>query len=300
MRLPLAAATVCLAAAAAADPAPIIGGTAAGVGDFPSVVAITVGDGLCTGTLIHRDWVVTAAHCLSPVDVQLPSQEAVTQSVRVYFGTVDLLRSAGEVRTAALTIPKPEFSSASLGRNDIGLIKLAQPMTAVAPSPVNVDPARAPVGTTVTMVGFGATELAGGGTLGAEFVLPGRASTSCAAYGMTDDALLCFSQTDGMGKCRGDSGGPSFAALDGRPSLVGVTSFGDVDCAQVSADTRTDAEEQFLRAYVPDLDGCSGDEDCPDAGAGCCSARARGAPSMLLGIASLALALRRRSRRSAA
>jgi hypothetical protein len=263
-RLPPAAVSLCIATAAAASPAPIIGGTPATLGQYPTVVALTVGNGICTGTLIHREWVLTAAHCITPSVVQLPSQEAVTQDLRIHFGTVDLTRSPGDVRTASLTIPKPGFSIGSLGQNDIGLIRLSQPVSGIAPTPVNLDPARAPVGTVVTMVGFGATEQSGTGTVGVELVLEDRTSTSCAPYGMSDVNLLCFSQLDGKGKCRGDSGGPSFAQLDGRPTVVGVTSFGDPECAQLGADTRTDVEREFIERHVPALASCDGDEDCPD------------------------------------
>jgi snapalysin len=270
-RPPRASVSACLAAAAlagaaapapaSADPAPIVGGTAVVVGDYPEVVALTVGTGICTGTLIDPSWVVTAAHCLTPSAVGLASQEAVTRSIRVHLGTVNLDLSQGDVRAASFTIPKPGFSLDSLGHDDIGLVKLAQPVTDVAPAPVNFDRARAPIGTVVTMVGFGATATGGAGTIGIEYALADRASTSCAPYGVSDGDLLCFSQTDGLGKCRGDSGGPSFAQLDGRRALVGVTSFGDPDCIKLSADTRTDVERPFLAS---NLAGCAGDEDCPD------------------------------------
>lgn len=262
-RLGLAVIPLGLATAAAAEPAPIIGGTSTTVGQYPTVVALTVGGGICTGTLIHREWVLTAAHCITPSVVQLPSQEAVTQNLRVHFNTVDLNMSQGDVRRASMTIPKAGFSASNLGQHDIGLIKLAQPVSGVAPTPVNLDAARAPVGATVTMVGFGATQVGGGGSVGVQFVLENRASTSCAQYGLSDANLLCFSQADSKGKCRGDSGGPSFAMLDGRLAVIGVTSFGDSQCGQLGADTRTDIERAFIETHVPDLAGCDGDEDCP-------------------------------------
>jgi uncharacterized protein (TIGR03382 family) len=73
---------------------------------------------------------------------------------------------------------------------------------------------------------------------------------------------LCFSQTDGKGKCSGDSGGPSFATIDGVTKVVGITSFGDQDCSQFGADTRTDVERDFLLEHVPQLEGCKTDPEC--------------------------------------
>jgi trypsin len=262
------AVTVAIAAASSAyagTPAPpIIGGQQATVGQFPSTVVIEVGNGLCTGTLVTKDWVLTAAHCVTPQVVGEPNQAAVTNSVKVHFGTVDL-KSQGTVVMAADTIPNPKFSINSLGSSDIGLIKLKTPMTTVPRVTVNGDPTNAPIGIDVTMVGFGATAQGGGGNIGVEFVVAQK-SIKCSDVGAGKDTdLLCFNQISGKGKCEGDSGGPSFAKVNGVLVQVGITSFGDQNCAQFGADTRTDAEKAFLLQHIPELI-CAKDSDCPGGG----------------------------------
>src|SRR5262249_38644517 len=112
-------------------PAPILGGQPATVGQYPTVVAIEVGGGLCTGTLITKDWVLTAAHCVTPSVVGLSTQQQVTASVKVHFDTVNIGTAQGMVVGASDTIPDPAFNINNLGSGDSGLIKLATPVTTI-------------------------------------------------------------------------------------------------------------------------------------------------------------------------
>jgi len=183
--------------------------------------------------------------------------------IKVHFNTVDALHIAGKVVGATQAIAKPTFSTNNLGSNDIGLIHLKEKVTDVKIVPVNLVAAKAPVGTKVTMVGFGATAQGGGGSIGVEYVVE-QTSVSCGTSSGTSDAnLLCYNQVSGKGKCEGDSGGPSFAMIDNHLVQVGITSFGDQNCAQFGADTRTDAEVAFIKQYVPQLH-CEMDTDCGD------------------------------------
>jgi hypothetical protein len=144
--------------------------------------------------------VLTAGHCVDPAVVMLPSQDAVTASTTVNFNTVDIVGDSGTVVSASATFKDPLFDSRPdhLGKNDLGLIQLATPVTDVIPSSINLNAALAPVGTVATIVGYGlASQPSGAGTTGIEFDLTNRISIRCFSMDIGSDTnLLCFSQTD--------------------------------------------------------------------------------------------------------
>src|SRR5688572_11820879 len=149
---------------------PILGGTAATVGQFPTVVAV-LNNGLCTGTLIDREWVLTAAHCIHPQVLGFGSQAEVTNATSVLLDSTNVFQGGSAQIGAAATIPNPGFSLSGLGDDDIGLIRLQTPVTNRQPSPINRINADAPAGIHVTQVGFGVTDPDDMNSAGRLFVL---------------------------------------------------------------------------------------------------------------------------------
>jgi MYXO-CTERM domain-containing protein len=283
--------TLLLASSAvAADPLPIIGGTKATVGEFPTVVAVDLGRGLCTGTLITKNWVMTAGHCVSPVIIGWANQAEVTANTTVYFDEVNIGQGGKSVK-AKNTMMHPMYVQSASNPDtdyDVGLIELASPVTDRTPVVLNRSASDAKDnGLTLQMVGYGINQSSTFNS-GVEYVLNGKTTIPCSSIGgpFSDSNLLCWNQGSGnsiSGKCEGDSGGPSFATINGVKKQVGVTSLGipQTDngpnappvCDGWGADTRVDHIVAWLDSTIGDelkcaadgvcTAGCTTDPDCP-------------------------------------
>jgi hypothetical protein len=236
--------------------APVVGGQPTAPGEYPATGALLgsyQGElfALCTGTLIARDVVVTAAHCLTPN----PKVEGMPSFTLVR--DIDSV-SSDEVHAALETAIHPDFDPTTapvgqLGRtNDIGIVRLASPVPedaalAILPSPEE-GAALAP-GMGVAIVGYGITipDME-------DYGVKHDAETIIAALG---DWEIVIGGSGGPQNCGGDSGGPAFANLGAGPRLVGIVSHGIAgggsSCDKGGIDTRVDAFLDWLhtRASVP-------------------------------------------------
>jgi secreted trypsin-like serine protease len=265
------------------------GGTITTASEFGGVVALLIAPAeICTGTLIHEEWVLTAAHCLKGKQAS---------DVQILFDKTDVKATGGVAVNASQLVTHPQYDATRLGDNDIAVVKLVAPQPNRTRHPVHRDVPS--VGSTFVQVGFGAAAAPNIGS-GTQRKLVTK-SASCSSFGAGNlDAtkVLCFGADDGNGTCFGDSGGPSFITVGTVLQVAGVTSFGANDqCTGYDAATMVAAEIAFLDQYVPrfnPVNTTGGTDPIEETLSGGCST---GADRGSVFLALLALLPWRRSRR---
>lgn len=171
-----------------------------------TVGIITTGVGRCTGSIIGRDLILTAAHCID---------KAPAANVTVIFGS-DI--DHGIKIQAKDVLVHEKYRNL---RNDLAMIRLQQDI----PDNFKVldleDSRQINLSSNdkVTTLGYGVFEYAtstGAGPLR-------EAKLSIEKY-ENDGEFVILNQKVGPGICYGDSGGPTFTIVNERVALVGVAS----------------------------------------------------------------------------
>ncbi|XP_078594325.1 trypsin-3-like [Branchiostoma floridae x Branchiostoma japonicum] len=201
----------------------IIGGTEANPGSWPWMVSLQDnGFPFCGGTLINREWVLSAAHCrinarrliVIAGDHNLATNEGTEQAIR-----------------AERVIAHPDYNPHTLD-NDIMLIKLSTPATInsrVSPACLPGQGQHVSDGTRVTITGWGNTLTSGSNYPNElyQVTVPTIATSTCNAAdsyaGEVTNNMFCAGfMNGGKDSCQGDSGGP----VVNSGTVYGVVSWG--------------------------------------------------------------------------
>jgi len=242
----------------------IIGGETATPAEFPTVVALENGPGnwFCTGTLIDKDWVLTAAHCID-------GETAAGMKIRFDDANINDT-TGGKVVAVAELHGHPSYDGIAWN-NDIALVKLAESVTDREVTPIHREPVAA--ATSVTEVGYGDADNNGGGAgLLRKLITPTVDCTMANDPEISGANLVCFNGADGTASCYGDSGGPAFITLAGKLRVAGITSGGTDDICTAGWDLYTSVagELAFIDAVMagltpePDPDPAPEPEPDPD------------------------------------
>ena len=201
--------------------------------------------GFCGGTLIARDWVMTAAHCLDRPDGTYIDPSEVTVRVGSWRW-----ESGGRVVPVSELHPHPDYDP-DVDVNDIALLKLAESapadLGAVAFPDEDTHRRIAVVGTEATALGWGVAGVvhercldddedndAGCPALSPVLrevdlpLLP--AGLSSCSSNLDPDAEICAGGVPGRDTCFSDSGGPLLLEERGTYYQIGITSSGSPQC----------------------------------------------------------------------
>ncbi|TMP40484.1 serine protease [Pseudoalteromonas citrea] len=247
--LAILSALACMTTSASAvDVSPnIVGGTETPAYSRPYQVALLMnGRQGCGGTLLSREWVLTAAHCLD---------SASTSNLTVKVGAHSLSQNDGQVLRVSQIINHEQWRGANGIRSgyDIAVLKLASPADAkYTPAKLptaEIERQYASVGNAVTVSGWGLTSNRGRPSDRLlEVALPVISNANCSSqlnYNIPN-SVICGGGQGGKSACNGDSGGPYAVRVGNDFYSMGTVSWG-IGCSGATAFTRTTSYLNWIK-----------------------------------------------------
>lgn len=229
--------------ASKAEFTPFIAGGSQTLG-YPNVGAIKLGADLhCTGTIIGKHTVVTAAHCIYEYEERLTTTATFFLGANINQG-VGLKITGSEIPTGPTLAYDPKHYQNDIGLiyvEDVGAIESARLHSGQPTWNDLIDKK-----VSLVFVGYGYDvikhQVAASG-------IKREAPWYISAF---DTSTVRFPpNADGKNTCKGDSGGPAFLIDQGEFTLVAITSgSADGSCENGGTETRIDYFRQWITARI--------------------------------------------------
>ncbi|XP_053668715.1 chymotrypsin-like protease CTRL-1 [Anopheles marshallii] len=214
---------------------PIIQGTEANPHEFPYQVSLqwNFNNGsrpmhLCSGSIINREWILTAAHC---------GEEVIEQGwFEIVAGVNNIVdeKSGAQRRNVSRFVQHPAYNLSTI-KSDIAVMLLSEPLHLNR----HIKTMRLATGSTLILQTH--AKFAGWGSISnttenifpdelMKVTLPLRTLEECNGMGNVDQTQICAGGYRNVTGCTADSGGPLTVNIDGEQVQIGVLSFGEKPC----------------------------------------------------------------------
>jgi len=232
----------------------IIGGEEAPKHEFPWQISLrNLGSHICGGSIINRNQVITAAHCVEGASPAFDSVVAGAHKRILEFGH--------QKRNVKSLEAHENHNEPTRFNNDVAIITVTEPFDFSDPNVQPIewfkkDDPEIPGETICNATGWGLT-------YGANVVLPNvlhwvQLPIHSHEYCLNADGLGSYI-TDGMvcagssahSTCNGDSGGPLVCPdADGKGKLAGLVSFGLTGCTDMGVFTKVAQYDDWIQARL--------------------------------------------------